>query len=97
MTRSTAACNCADRSSPVDRVLVKYTNRLTLGNGIFALRNQQSFRFRQVSPETFSHWPALPATTNHEKDQLRNNSLISSGYGRDRVDPERPLLAVRPP
>jgi hypothetical protein len=24
--------------------------------------------FAKFRPETFSHWPALPATANHEKD-----------------------------
>jgi hypothetical protein len=58
----------------------KYTNRLTLANGILAWQTRKGFGFRQVPAFEFSSWWGRSATDNCEKQQARNNGLISSGY-----------------
>src|SRR3979411_1272675 len=47
MTKSSAACNCADRSLPSHLTWVIH-KPIDVGAAFFAQRNQKGFRFRQV-------------------------------------------------
>jgi hypothetical protein len=46
----------------------KYTNRLTLANGILAWQTRKGFGLRQVPTFEFSSWRSRSATDNCEKD-----------------------------
>jgi hypothetical protein len=52
----------------------KYTNRLTLANGILAQRNEKRSRFRQVS--TFEHLVAGPACLQRPPAKNANGEII---------------------
>jgi hypothetical protein len=77
MTKSTVACNRADRFVADTR---RYTNPYTLANAIFAMAEPEKLQvFAELPTHAFSSWQGAAATGNCKKDLSRNNILISTG------------------
>jgi hypothetical protein len=67
-------------SPPLDRINAKYTNRLSLANGIFrSAQSEKAADFATVPPHASSSCQGRTATADRKKTETRNNSLISIG------------------